>query len=145
MGSICGADCSNCGLKENCKGCKETSGCPFGKRCFIADYIKVGGIEAVKDFKCKLIDEFNDLKIPGMPKVNELYALAGSYVNLEYMLPSGVFTKILDDNSIYLGSQLECEFGGDRCYGIVANNEFLLVCQYGVNGSNPEIVMYKRR
>lgn len=145
METICGADCSNCGRKEQCKGCKDTNGCPFGKQCFIAQYINIGGMEAVQEFKYKLIDEFNELNIPGMPKVNELYALLGSYVNLEYTLPSGESIKFLDDNSIYLGSQLECEFGGGRCYGIVAGNDFLLVCEYGEKGSNPELVMYKRR
>lgn len=145
MGTICGADCRNCRMNEQCKGCMETSGCPFGKQCFIAQYINVGGIEAIQEFKNKLIDEFNKLKIPGMPEVKELYALLGTYVNLEYTLPSGKSIKFLDDKSIYLGSQLECEFGGGRCYGIVAGKDFLLVCEYGENGANPELVMYKRR
>ena len=33
----------------------------------------------------------------------------------------------------------------DRCYGIVANEDFILICEYGCNGSEPEIVLYKRR
>lgn len=29
--SICGADCSDCPFQENCKGCAETKGRPFGR------------------------------------------------------------------------------------------------------------------
>ena len=45
----------------------------------------------------------------------------------------------------YLGSQLECEFGGNRCFGIADNMDFLLVCTYKENGENPELVFYKKR
>ena len=49
------------------------------------------------------------------------------------------------DGAAYLGNQLPCEFGGDRCYGLVANMEFLLVCTYEENGANPELIIYKKR
>ena len=143
--TICGADCNNCGMRENCKGCMETKGCPFGKECFIAKYINMGGEEQFQEFKQKLMTEFNQLNIPGMPVVRELYALVGSFVNLEYTLPGGEKVRFLDDSSIYLGNQLECELGGDRCFGIVAGMDFLLVCTYGENGTNLELVMYKKR
>lgn len=143
--SICQANCEECFMKDSCNGCVKTDGCPFGKQCFIARYIKIGGQENFQNFKEKIIEEFNELKIQGMPKVQNLNALVGSFVNLEYTLPNGETVKFLDDNSIYLGNQLECEFGGDRCYGIIAGNDFLLVCTYGENGSNPELVMYKKR
>ena len=45
----------------------------------------------------------------------------------------------------YLGTQLECEFGGNRCFGIAANMDFILVCTYEENGENPELVVYKKR
>lgn len=32
MKTICGIDCAGCGWKENCKGCAETKGSPFGGR-----------------------------------------------------------------------------------------------------------------
>ena len=143
--SICGANCSECMMKNTCEGCAETKGCPFGKQCFIANYIAVGGKENYLEFKQKLVAEFNGLNLPGMPRVNELYALNGSFVNLEYTLPNGQMVKFLDDNSIYLGNQLECEPGDGRCYGIVAGMDFLLVCTYGENGAEPELVLYKRR
>ena len=80
-----------------------------------------------------------------LPKVENLNVLPGSFVNLEYRLPNGQMVKFLDDNATYLGSQLECAFGGDRCFGIVANMDFLLVCTYEENGENPELVVYKKR
>ena len=96
-------------------------------------------------FKQQLIGEINALAIEGMPKVETLNALVGSYVNLPYRLPSGMTAKFLDDQTTYLGNQLESEFGGDRCFGVLANMEFILVCTYGRDGTDPELVLYKKR
>ena len=97
------------------------------------------------EFKRKLIDEINALHIEGMPKVEKLNALVGKYVNLEYSLPNGMNVKFLDDNTTYLGNQLEPEFGGERCFGVLANMEFILICTYGEEGADPELVLYKKR
>lgn len=35
--------------------------------------------------------------------------------------------------------------GIERCYGVVADERFILVCEYGCNGADPEIIVYKRR
>ena len=59
--------------------------------------------------------------------------------------PSPCVQKFLDDNATYLGNQLECNSGDDRCFGIAANMDFLLVCTYEENGENPELVIYKKR
>ena len=96
-------------------------------------------------FKQQLIAEINDLHIEGMPKVDKLNALVGKYVNLEYRLPSGVKVKFLDDNATYLGNQLESEFGGERCFGVLANMDFIMVCTYEKEVVNPELVLYKKR
>ena len=108
-------------------------------------YAEVGGEEKFDEFKKQLIDEINALHIEGMPTVEQLNALVGGYVNLEYRLPNGKTVKFLDDGATYLGNQLECEFGGDRCFGIVANMDFILICTYEENGENPELVLYKKR
>ncbi len=97
------------------------------------------------EFKRKLIDEINALHIEGMPKVEKLNALVGKYVNLEYRLPNGMNVKFLDDNTTYLGNQLEPEFDGERCFGVLANMEFILICTYGEDGADPELVLYKKR
>ena len=98
-----------------------------------------------EEFKQGLIQEINDLHIEGMPKLEKLNALVGSYVNLAYPLPGGAKVKFLDDNATYLGNQLEPEFGGERCFGVLANMDFILICTYGCNGADPELVLYKKR
>lgn len=93
----------------------------------------------------QLINEFNNLlEIEGFPKVEKLNVLSGRYINLECRLPNGNMVKFLDDKASYLGSQLEIE-GLDRCIGIAANMEFLLICSYEKDGNNPELVVYKKR
>ena len=150
MESICGADCSNCGYgkNNNCKGCKVTQGCPFGKQCFIAKYILTGGKENYEAFKLQLINEINTLDISGIPKINELSPLNGCFVNLSYPMPNGKTVKLLNDNDIYLGNQVESEFNDGEiiiCFGILANMDFILISEYGENGDNPEIIIYKKR
>ncbi len=96
-------------------------------------------------FKQQLIREINDLHIEGLPKVETLNALVGSFVNLAYPLPSGVSVKFLNDGTTYLGNQLASEFGGDRCFGVLANMDFILICTYEAEGKNPELLLYKKR
>ena len=108
-------------------------------------YAELGGDENFKEFKQQIIREFNALHVEGMPEVKTLNFLVGGYINLEYTLPNGEKVKFLDDSATYLGNQLECEFEGGRCFGIAANMDFLLVCTYGENGEDPELVIYKKR
>ena len=128
--------------EEYCKWC-------YNDGEFTMDYWKryaeLGGDEHFEAFKKQLVSEFNALKIDGMPEVKDLNVLSGSYINLEYTLPNGEKMKFLDDHSTYLGNQLPCEFGGERCFGIAANMQFLLVCTYEENGEHPELVLYKSR
>ena len=65
-------------------------------------------------------------------------------MNLEYPLSNGTTVKFLNDKDVYLGNQIE-RTNSKRCYGVVANEDFILVCEYGCNGADPEIVMYKHR
>ena len=96
-------------------------------------------------FKQQLIREINDLHIEGMPRVESLNALVGRFVNLAYPLPSGESVKLLNDGTTYLGTQLEPAFGGERCFGVLANMDFILICTYEAEGKNPELVLYKKR
>ena len=150
--------CKCCGMKlEDSNISKETNGDfneEYCKWCysdgdytldFWKQYIKIGGIEKFDEFKKQLIDELNVLlKIEGLPKVEKLNVLSGSFINLEYRLPNGNKIKFLNDKASYLGSQLELE-GLDRCIGIAANMEFLLISSYEADGKNPELVVYKKR
>ena len=96
-------------------------------------------------FKRQLIEEINALHIEGMPKVEKLNALVGRYVNLAYRLPNGENVKFLDDQTTYLGNQLESELGGERCFGVLANMDFIMICTYEAEGANPELILYKKR
>ncbi len=90
-----------------------------------------------------MIEEINALGIDGL-NVDNLNLLTGVYVNLEYPLSNGTTIKFLKDKDIYLGNQIERQ-NSERCYGLVADETFILVCEYGCNGADPEIVLYKRR
>ena len=102
-----------------------------------------GGLEELDRWKRAAIAELNALGIPDL-KVESLTPLNGFYVNLEYRLPNGQAVKLLEDSKIYMGSQIERP-GQERCYGVVADEKYLLVCEYGCNGADPKIVCYKRR
>ena len=108
-------------------------------------YEELGDGGQFEEFKKKLIEEINDLHIEGMPRVEKLNALVGKYVNLEYRLPSGVTMKLLDDQTTYLGTQLESEIVDGLCFGVLANMEFIMVCTYEKEGANPELLLYKKR
>jgi len=96
-------------------------------------------------FKRRLIDEINALGIEGMPPVEKLNALVGRFVNLPYRLPSGASVPFLNDQTTYLGTQLESVFGGGRCFGVLASMDFILISTYEADGENPELVLYKKR
>lgn len=105
-------------------------------------------MESYNAFKKQLINEFNELHIDGMPEITELYPLNGAFVNMAYPMPSGSKLKLLDDNDIYLGTQAECLYNDGsaaRCFGLAAGMGFLLVCEYGENGSDPQLIEYRRR
>ena len=131
------------GFNENyCKWCYHEGEFTLD---FWQRYRELGGDEGFERFQQQLMAEFNALGVDGMPEVTGLNVLTGSYINLAYPLPSGEKVKFLNDNATYLGNQLHCLYGGSRCFGVVANMQFLLVCTYGPLGEDPELVVYKRR
>ena len=136
--TYCGNNCcEKCGRFSRCGGCEKCAGHPFGGSCIA---------ERNSDFpelKQQLMDEINALGIGGLI-VNDLYLLTGAYVNLEYPLSNGTTVRFLNDQDIYLGNQIERP-DSERCYGVVADEKFILVCEYGCNGMDPVIVLYKRR
>lgn len=144
MLSICGSDCcEKCPQREACGGCVQTGGHPFGGNCVAAKLIQQGGRKEFLKFKKDLIQKINALEIPALT-VADLNLLNGFYVNLEYTLPNGQKVKLLEDNKVYLGNQIEIP-ENDRCYGVVGDEEYLLVCAYRCNGADPEIVCYQQR
>lgn len=142
MGAICGIDCTKCELSGGCKGCQETGGQPFGGACVVAACCRRGEA-ALDEWKGRLIAAFRALDIQDMEEVTELNALKGSFVNIAYTLPGGQTVKFWDDNRIYLGNQLR-KCGSDRCYGIVADEKYLMVSEYGACGTDAEVVVFQR-
>ena len=144
MKTICGLDCCGaCDRKEACGGCLKTNGRPFGGTCVAAEWMKKGGKDEFLRLKNNLIDEINSLGIENL-QIADLNLLNGFYVNLEFTLPSGQSVKFLEDKNIYWGNQVEIP-DSDRCYGLVADDSCLLVCEYGCGGADPQIVMFQRR
>ncbi len=94
--------------------------------------------------KKRIIDEVNELGICGLPKIDNLFVMQGSFVNLEYTI-NGNKVKFLDDNATYWCNQVEKQDGSGRCFGIACDEHFILVCEYGKEGVNPEIICLKRR
>lgn len=145
MNELCGRDlCSKCSKKNNgCSGCKKTDGHPCGGTCVAAECIRKHGFDKLSDYTEKLCCEINALGIDGL-RVSSLNLLSGFYVNLTYPLPNGKTVDFLEDNKVYWGTQVEKK-GEERCYGVVADEKFILVCEYGCEGKDPEIIMYRKR
>ena len=141
--SILGRDKDGALNEEYCKWCYADGTYTYNDMDELIDVCVKNMVN--EEFKKQLINEINDLHINGLPRVDKLNALVGKYVNLEYTLPNGQKVKFLDDQKTYLGNQLESEFGGDRCFGILAGMDFILVCTYEKNGENPELLIYKKR
>ncbi len=138
MITYCGENCcKECDRLLACGGCEQCQGHPFGGSCVAERNSNFS------ELKQQLIEEINALDIGGLI-VDDLNLLTGAYVNLEYPLSNGTTVKFLSDKDIYLGNQIERQ-DSERCYGVVANEDFILICEYGCNGSDPEIVLYKRR
>lgn len=145
MDTICGANCAACHFRSDCRGCGETCGKPFGGTCVAAAYIRVGGRDAYAAFKNNLLAEVNRLlETAGIPSAEALFELPGSFVNLEYSLPNGQKVTFLDDTRVYLGCQIEFADRG-VCYGVVADTDFILICSYSVNDSEPDLLFYQKR
>lgn len=144
MSTICGANCDGCTYSENCKGCEQTCGQPFGGTCVAAEYIKVGGREAYTQFKQNLLNEINSLlEANDIPKAEALYELPGAFVNLAYPIPNGDAVKFLDDKKIYLGTQIEFADLG-VCYGVVADTGFNLYAATALTARSPSLSYIKR-
>ena len=97
---------------------------------------------AASPLKQQLIDEVNALGISDMPKIENLFVLQGSMINMEYNV-NGNSVRFLDDQAIYWGNQVEK--GDGRCYGIACDEHHILVSEYGKNGTDAELVVFKRR
>ena len=140
--NYCGAKCEECPSKENCKGCVNTCGSPFGGRCAAAEYIKKNGLEAYREFKARLKDEINGLmKAEGLPTVDGTFELQGKTVNLQYAFKNGEKVKFLNDSDVYIGGMVAYN---NAFYGVVTDGNVIIISKFG-DGENAELLVYKKR
>ncbi len=144
MNTYCKLDCcEKCDLfQKTCKGCEESGGHPCGGSCLAAEYIKKDGFDAFQKLKSDIIQQINSMGIDKL-EIKDLNLLIGAYVNLEYPLPNGTTAKFLNDNEIYLANQIG-KPDSERCYGVLANDKFILICEYGCMGADPEIIAFRK-
>ena len=63
---------------------------------------------------------------------------------MKKLLPQLDYWKRYDGKTC-LGNQLKSELGVECYYGIIADMDFIMVSTYGADGSNPELVVCKKR
>lgn len=108
-----------------------------------AEWVQQGGSKRLNQEKQRLIAEVNALDIPKLV-ITDVTLLNGFYVNLAYPLPSGEMVKLLQDQRVYLGAQI-AQPSSERFYGVVADDQYLLISSCGPSGEAPEIILYKKR
>lgn len=91
----------------------------------------------------KLIQIIKNLGIQELEGLETLNLLDGNYLNLECILPNGKTGKILDDTKTYYACQVHME-ETDKCYGVAADDTMLAVYRYGCNGTDAELVIWKK-
>ena len=99
---------------------------------------------ATSPIKQQLIEEVNALGIDGLPAISNLFVLQGSYINMEYEI-NGNKVKLLDDNATYWCNQVEKPDQPERCFGIACDEHHIFVSEYGKDGVDAEIVIFKKR
>lgn len=90
-----------------------------------------------------LLNEIKKLDIKEFEKINSLNLLDGSYLNLEVELPSGAKVKLLDEDKKYYANQIDID-GSDKCYGVAADENYIVVYRYGCGGADAELILIKR-
>ena len=74
--------------------------------------------------------------------------------NKQVEFPDESFVRCLDWKIDYGNSRLlfrlqiyryDKDDGGDRCFGILADMDFIIICTYEKDGENPELLIYKKR
>ena len=97
---------------------------------------------ATSPLKKQLVEEINAFGIKDMPIITNLFVLQGSFVNMEYQI-NGNAVKFLDESASYWGTQVEK--GDGRCFGIACDEHYILVSEYGKDGADAKLVVFKNR
>lgn len=91
----------------------------------------------------KILIEIKKLGIQEFEQLNSLNLLDGSYLNLEIELPNGMKARLLDNNKKYYANQIDIA-DSDKCYGVAADENFIIVYKYGCEGKDAELIMVKK-
>lgn len=141
--TLCGQNwCDPCEKKSECGGCEACGASPCGGHCLAADLVRNGGRDELQAQKASLIAEINALGFEDL-QLDDLYCLSGFIGNLTYSL-FGKSIQFLNDNDVYFGAQV-VRPNHARCYGIMADSQHILICEYGENGSDPKLLLLKNR
>jgi len=89
----------------------------------------------------RVLARLSKMGIPELENIQKLNELSGDFINLECTFPNGTKGKILDNQKMYLAAQTEIP-GSDRCYGIAADEQQVVVYQYGCGGSHAVLVLW---
>lgn len=94
------------------------------------------------------MDDLIDVCVQHM--TNEAFTEEQARAYMKKLLPTLNYWKRYDELSDHgqfeaFKRQLECEFGGERCFGVLAAMDFILISTYGPEGEAPELVLYKKR
>lgn len=134
------ARCEKSSLKNSCFAKGE-----FVGTCIAEKFLSMGGNKNYSEFKSKLVSEINFyLKAEKIPEISELFEIPGEYINLKYPLESGEKTAFLRNDTVFFGNRIEFADLG-VCFGAESFAGFILICSCGRDGSDPELILYKRR
>lgn len=90
----------------------------------------------------RILQEFNDLNIPGAEKIKDLYKASGERMNALFVLPNGKSQHILNDEDTYYVSVSSVDH--TFYYGLVADEQQLMVYRCAYNEENTMVVFWKR-
>ena len=91
----------------------------------------------------RLIKQFNNLKIEGMPILKKLYGKKGEALNTECVLPNGVNMKILDNSKMYYFAELNKE-GSEDIFRLITDKQQLAVIEYLPSTKESKLIIWKR-
>lgn len=115
--------------------------CENGVNCiYRTDEIDANGKVLPGSIEQRLLREFN--KLGFLPPLNSLYYGPGFLVNLTVFLPNGTPVQFWDDEGEYYIAQVPST--RDKCFGLVGDEHHLVVYEYAKDGTDPELIMYKK-
>ena len=112
---------------------------------FARRYIALNGAGALEEYLLHLREEFDALRIPGLPEVNGLWECPAGSLPAEYAGAAGKPLRLLEKDAVYWAAKPKGGFDGETRYLLVAGTDFLLVAMEREEGLPPELLLWKRR